>query len=216
MPYKSVLITITVAALAFVVSVSGCNKNRNTAMASRNQPQVRPAEVLSASAYRPPSRQYVSATPAYASAPMPVVESYPAEYYQPRTARSTPDLAIAQASVAPVEVIVPRAYSEPVVMQPQQHYAPQAQQHYSAPAIARAPIPELAPGRRIKTPTTRTSNRPAAEILMSDANRAMEAKRALAPLSQARPQYQAQPSAQAGGGWVSSPVTAMRTSYTPY
>ena len=217
------------SALVFGVMVSGCNRDNRTAM---NQPargrrgnvnSVRPAEVLSASAYRPPApAQYAYAQPAH----YPVQTSYPAPEVavnQPQSPAGFvgPVYTAPPTHSQPVQLIVPSAHSRPVVVQPTPELAmaraslpPAVASAPSAvrrppPAIPRhAPIPELEPMRYRRLPTEQVnSNRRPAEVLISrnsQPNR-QEIRQALQPI----PQTVVAPS-DPSQSWVASPATAMR------
>lgn len=222
---KSIVITILAVALLVGVTVSGCNRDKRTAMNTNRQSRsryaepargVRPAEVLSASAYRPRPEgtasfvipasdapavvaqnvhvQPVAYTTAYAEPTPTYTSQYGYSYsystpapqqsqvytYEQYKAAHTPELTMARASLPSPPPQQPAVYQAPA------HYGP--------------PIPELEPVR-YRVPSERTTNRPAAEIIMSAAPDHNEMQRALAPLGQAVDPAQ---------GWVPSPVTAMR------
>lgn len=91
MPTKPVIVAIFAIALLFGVVVSGCNRNRDNSVASAQSRRgakqhelssvrnVRPAEVLSASAYRPPVRRKRNPPPA--SRPQPNYQDYNRQQY---------------------------------------------------------------------------------------------------------------------------------------
>ncbi|MCC8181240.1 MAG: hypothetical protein LIP23_10075 [Planctomycetes bacterium] len=120
MSTKTVFTILALACLGLGIGISGCNRSRDTAMrpTKRNPNAVRPAEVLSASAYRPPVQRHIAAAPAQ---PGYIQTNQPQPGYQ--TAAMTQ----------------PRQQFQP--RQPQQHqqqqrqYAQQPQQYYAmAPA----------------------------------------------------------------------------------
>lgn len=207
---KYVILTVVAAILAFGVMVSGCNRDNSTAMAKprarrgaeKNQ-IVRPAEVLAAQAYRP--------QPIYASEPSMVVAQAPAAtYVSPAYTMPAP------ASPAPIQVIIPRATSQPVVV----HHTPElamaraslgapvpAPMPPPAPTYGVVPIPELEPIRYQPAPAARPA-RPMAEVMMSAGGRAAdrtEIQRALEPLAMNH-----QTTASPARTWIASPATAMR------
>lgn len=179
----------------------------------RRAQSTRPAEVLSASAYRPLPPAYsapVTVAHAQAYSPTPVytqqttyaapsthggyltqeqyIQAYNSGYHysQPAYVHPTPELAMARATA-------PRSPVQPA-------YTPPARR------AAQPPIPELAPPRYQRGPNSPATQRPVAEVMMSRANGRhdrQEVQRALAPLAQPAQQQQPQP-------WVASPTTAMR------
>lgn len=212
MGIKYLWFTAIAAIVAFGLSVSGCNKNGNrTAMrstSSRSGQPAKPAEVLSASAYRPPTRASAPLPPPA----MPTSDVYtmapPAPQYYVQ-AHPTPELAMAQSRIsAPVVYSQPVVYTQPAA--PVQTSVSTQPLDSSAPVfLARAPIPELEPARAYRLPTKRSGNRPVAEVMISErplpGGDRQEVTRALAPIAQA-------PAIGPGqGGWVASPITAMTT-----
>jgi hypothetical protein len=206
MPTKSVFLAIVAVALGFGIAISGCNRDRGRVAARPvdKRASVRPAEVLSASAYRPSARQpdYVAASsvPMMAEAPglrvVPIHEPLPPAapiYRQPVqpavVVHPTPELALARAAMP----MPAPSYAAP---------APTARQARPAPGIA--PIPELEPARYVAraTPARRSPQPYAATTQVSYRNRRVEVQRALAPLQEQ--------------GWVASPATAMRSGHASY
>ncbi len=218
MTKKSVLLSIIAIAAGFGLLMSGCNRDGNR-VASRpvnSRNQVRPAEVLSASAYRPPVRAPQYQAPQYQQAPalayapnirvVPIrdsvsqpVQAHPVRYVQPVpqpvVVHPTPELAMARASMP-----VP-AYVAP---------APTARQ--ARPAPGPAPIPELEPARYIASAPRYHAPQPVMMTARPAQPNRQEVQSALAPLPQPA-QSRPLPPQQ---GWVASPATAMRSGYAPY
>jgi hypothetical protein len=177
-----ILLALFAAIAIFGLAASGCNNNKTTAMRSTKQSRnVRPAEVLSASAYRPPVR---SMQPLPAPAAAPVYTQAPA--YSAAPAAYSPSLAMAYpAAQAPV-------------------YQPQIPQPV---VLARAPIPELEPARFARVVNRQPAQRPVAEVMMTarpvvNGDR-QEVIKALSPINTVTPV------AANTQKWVASPVTAM-------
>ena len=206
---KKYLLLAIVAVVAFGLGVSGCNRNGNRT-AARTAParsgQAKPAEVLSASSYKPTARDRAPLPPPAQPAQDIYAMSPPAPQYV--QTQYTPALAMAQAGYAapaPVAYTQPVAYAQPVA-----YSQPAPVMHMTSvppPAhIARAPIPELEPSRSYNLPTRRSSSRPVAEVMISERTQArndrQEVNRALAPIAQV--QMVEPPKA-----WVASPITAM-------
>ncbi len=159
MPNKSIVLMVGAAALAFGLILSGCNRNNRsaTAMKTTRNPSsaaqgARPAEVLSASAFRPPAYSAPEAAPTLAQVrpqpvqPQPVQPQYAtAQYVQPRPAATyTPQPRYAQASVSqPQYATVQYAPSEAYYDNPQLAYA-HAVHFSSAPVRPVQPTPDLA------------------------------------------------------------------------
>lgn len=224
MPNRSVIFTILLAAIVFGALIAGCNNGKRDKRGRRDGGKradagqirddrtmaqartVRPAEVLSASAYRPQpqvepqlQRQYVVGPAVVEPLPEPIVLAHvpsqpvpatymapatyaaPATYEQPWTIATGPELAMARSSLSPMAPPAPRGYRQ---------------------RLSSAPIPELEPVHRQRMPSVRTSTRPVAEVMMSSGHAPQELQRALAPLGDPTVAQQ---------GWVSSPtITAMR------
>lgn len=207
---KYILFLLMATAVSFGMSVSGCNQ-KQTAMKPANPGArgVKPAEVLSASAYRPPSRRSMpvpapvemaqpvyamapAAAPVYAApAPAPAYTAAPGAYAPALAMAWTPELAPAPVPYAGTPQPAPVAY-QPAVAQPV--------------LLARAPIPELEPARSYRVPNRQPSVRPVAEVMMTERGGAIgsrqEVIRALTPIAPA-------PVATSTQKWVASPVTAM-------
>lgn len=210
---KYIIFSAIAVALVFAVSVGGCNRDSSrTAMRSnknrQNQP-VRPAEVLSASAFRPAPR-------APQPLPPPVVTTQYDNYAMIPPAPMQPVVASLPTVSPALAMAQPTMYSAPVYASaaPVVYTLPEPTVRPAAPAVvvAMAPIPELEPARSYRLPTRRTGNRPVAEVMISErapisANR-QEVIRALAPI-EVVPVAASQPTPQA---WVASPMTAMTTS----
>lgn len=220
---KYILFSAATAAILFGLTIAGCNRNSDrTAMRSnknRQNPAVRPAEVLSASTYRPPARQTVSVQQYDGYAALPPAQ--PVVHYQP-AAMPTPTMAIAQSATYSTTHGYQQPPARPIIVQPLPAVAAQpvqpVQEVYAAPQpsmMAMAPIPELEPARTYRMPTQRTPNtRPVAEIMISErtvpaANR-QEIIRALAPIETVP--VAVQPVVYQENAWVASPITAMNSS----
>ncbi len=215
---RYILYTAIVVALAFAVGISGCTKRgTRTAMrsnAGRGQ-RVKPAEVLSASAFRPAPRQTVPAAP-YVQQPVYAYEAAPAYSQQPAYAIASAPVVAPQPVQAPVMLATPAlAMAQSREYIPAPPAAQPVRQIQPAPVImARAPIPELEPARPYSPQTRRPSSRPVAEIMMSERSHSrQEVVRALAPVDANAaiiPVTVSSASAPARN-WVASPMTAMYT-----
>lgn len=228
---KSIILAILALVLIVGATVSGCNRDKRTAMNTQRQQRsrngqptrqaVRPAEVLSASAYRPqpsayrPQQAEGTASFIVQDPHVPVVmaqnvqvqpvsyPTYTTTYAEPIPA---PTYTHAYSSPAPRPAPVVYTYEQATVIPtPELAMAraslPPAPQPtvYQAPVHRAPPIPELEPVR-YRAPVERTANRPVAEVIMSAAPDRTEMQRALAPLGHTEPVRE----------WVPTPVTAMR------
>ena len=241
MPNKSVLLTVAAIALMFGLVFSGCNRDNRVAMKNdrgssvRNQ-GLRPAEVLSASAYRSPLRMVyetpamVSQSPQYPGYPQhqhtqPPPESAPVQYIQARQTSTEPYFDQPQLASA----YVLRSTSEPVPVpsQPQYQHSwpmqptpdlvmarasfPEAVPTRSVVAVpvvySRAPIPELEPMRFQSLPAERGAVRPVAEIMVSSDAGQPDRQEIQRALA---PLADSVAPVDPRRGWVASPATAMR------
>lgn len=184
-----ILLGLFAAIAVFGLAASGCNNTKTTAMRTNKQSRnVRPAEVLSASAYRPPVR---STQPLPAPVAAPVYTQAPA--YSAAPAAYSPSLAMAYpAAQVPV-------YQQPQVAQPV--------------VLARVPIPELEPARFARVVNRQPAQRPVAEVMMTarpvNGDR-QEVIKALSPITPVTPVAANTPK------WVASPVTAMNNQRIHY
>lgn len=209
---RQIFLSAIAAALLFGLAVSGCNRDSSRtasrpANKNRQNQSVKPAEVLSASAYRPAPRRSEPLPPpsavyseAYAMAPASSVYAQPQPVQYVAATQPVNYYAASAGTPVPVSDLAPRN-------------APSAQsvQHT---AVAMAPIPELEPARNYRLPTTRrASNRPVAEVMISERGTVrsdrQEVIRALAPIAATSAAPAAGNAAPASSGWVASPVTAM-------
>ncbi len=193
-----ILLALFAAIAVFGMAASGCNNNKTTAMRSNKQSSrnVRPAEVLSASAYRPPVR---SAQPLPAPVAAPVYTRAPAYSAAPAAAYS-PSLAMAYPAAQASAYQQPRVAYQPPVAQPT--------------VLAGAPIPELEPARFARVVNRRPAQRPVAEVMMTarpigNGDR-QEVIKALSPITPVTPV------ASTNQRWVASPVTAMNNHRAVY
>lgn len=234
MSYKSMLITAMAAVTLFGVTVSGCNRDTRTAMkttrANSRSGTTRPAEVLSASAYRPPARTVVAApapvpAPTLAQAPQQPARQYhraptaaPARQQYARTAPQqnmtqaeyfASAQAYAYSAPAPVPAARPVQYTPDLVVARADlpaprttAYAPSAAPVPMPAVYVRAPIPELEPVRYQRLSPASSGGRSAAEIMIAE----REQRAAQSELQSALSPLPASPQAD----WVASPATAMR------
>ncbi len=170
MPNKSAILTVAAAAWAFGLVVSGCNRDNRSATAMKNDrgPAARnqgsrPAEVLAASAYRPPARDTYEAPAMVAQAP--TQPRYVQPRAQPQFTRIGPEYV--QPQYAQVQYVQPQYVSaESYQDNPQLAYAhavysapapvPAASQYQARPvqptpdlAMARAALPPPQPARPV-------------------------------------------------------------------
>lgn len=196
-----------VATVVFGLGISGCNKDVNrTAMRSgspRSGQPVKPAEVLSASAYRPSARATMPLPPPATTYPEIYVASSSSSQYAMQV-HPTPELVMAQSRLST---------PEPIVYSPQVATA-RVVEPETPVFLSRVPIPELEPSRTYRLPTHRSSDRPVAEVMISgrqlpgggDHQEAIRSRVpvVLAPVANPRPD------------WVASPITAMTTARADY
>lgn len=226
---KSIIVAVLALASLIGVTVSGCNRDQRTAMKTRPQPAQRraeptrrPAEVLSASAYRPSRPEGTAAIVVPMSeAPMVMAQTVhvqPVAYAQPAPVQTDaayePYTAYAPAPTpAPAYVYEqPRVYHTPelaVARASLPDSAPPPAVYQPAPQYRSPPIPELEPVR-YRVPVDRPTSRPVAEVIMSASPDQLEMQRALAPLGPPPVYVEPAPVADTAQGWVPSPVTAMR------
>ncbi|MDR2391462.1 MAG: hypothetical protein LBE84_07275 [Planctomycetota bacterium] len=237
MPDRHVFAALALGILAFGLSISGCQRNRQTALnrpVARERRTARPAEVLAASAYRAPTfaptvlrNDSFSSAPAsnYAVAQVPVAVSRPSP--------NLPDPFQAQSSQIPSGLVGPISSSpSPAMLQSmpliqptpdlvlaRADMLPPMQTSYAValPAAARAPIPELDPDRYRNPGNVSPVSLRLPEITMSpeqaSPNRAEIIRRALAPLPIQLPipaSVSGIAAADVSGEWIASPAMAMR------
>lgn len=170
MPNRSMVLTIIAVALVFGATISGCKRDRddrvavNTSNPARrdqrperirdNRHAVRPAEVLSASAYRP-RQQRPPARETLAYSQRPVTYAQPAPYRpQPAqavyaTSYNLPQVAEPLPEPVPVHQVFPHYSPEPVQHQAAAYYPAPVQQVYSTPQLAMAKSNVAAPAAPI-------------------------------------------------------------------
>lgn len=194
MPNRTVVLSILTAALLFGAAISGCNRNRDTCAAANAPRQerrtknrdvayagnrsVRPAEVLSASAYRPQRRPAARESLPYVASP--VSRPQPAYYTQQYT--TSGDLARVHEPLpepVPVHEVFPNYpvaqtyqpapyYSQPAqyYQQPTPYYPQLVQMNHPSPELAMAqanlqplpmpvPVTQMQPVQPVVVPTVR-------------------------------------------------------------
>lgn len=242
--HRKIILSIFAVAALFGLNISGCNRNRTQTVANRqarrdNSRTVRPAEVLSASAYRPPQHVYARTIPAPAPAYSEPAMAYRQQgqyqqqyqqyaqpqqvayhpqpqpvYQQPQPAYvqpaiMAPQMAMAQGYISPAPA--PRPVQSGPQIQPLQ-YMPPASAPHPPTMYAHAPLPELEPMRPYRLPTPRDSTRPVAEIMVSEGT-VMRHDAPSADRQEIRralaPLSPAPVAYNAGDSWVASPTTAM-------
>ncbi|MDR1536250.1 MAG: hypothetical protein LBU64_14370 [Planctomycetota bacterium] len=213
MPDRHFLTALALGVLVFGLSISGCNRDARVA-ARAPAKNIKPAEVLAVSVYRPsipgpsvlPGSEAIAARPAPRpySAPFPAANDLVGPVYSDVISRPalpliqpSPDLVVARADLSGSPAGA-RSFSLPA----------------AAPFLRMAPIPELDPDR---FRPARTGAAPAGRVAAAaprpiPSNR-LEIQRALAPLPEQAVQPPTPRVAAAHPGWISSPSMAMRTGY---
>lgn len=193
MSTKTIIAALIAVAVCLGVTISGCKRDRATAMRGGVRNQARPAEVLASTATRVPVQAAVYTQPLPPAPPVHHYQQVPIIIYP------TPDLAVAEA-VRPAPAVV-RAPAVPTPA-PAPRYRP---------APAAAPIPELEPSRY-------TAHAPTPAPTPARTQQATTALRPLQPMY--TPASTPMPSVQNEirplawqGRWVASPTTAMRSGY---